>query len=73
MSKTRRFLHPAKENHKLDALLRRAVAAFDALSPEEKREHMRAQRKSWVIGEMLLENPEMTREEAARIYDEVTL
>lgn len=30
-----------------------------------------AQRKSWVVGEMMLKHPEMTREEAERIYDEV--
>jgi hypothetical protein len=30
-----------------------------------------AQKKSWVIGEMLLSNPTMSREEALRIYDEI--
>lgn len=45
------------------------MAKFDALSPEQKREHRRAQRKSWVVGEMLLEHPEMTREYAEKIYE----
>ncbi|MFC3206907.1 hypothetical protein [Aquamicrobium soli] len=30
-----------------------------------------AQRRSWVVGEMMLSHPEMSREEANRIYDEV--
>ena len=53
----------------LDALIKDAMAKFDALSPEQKREHRLAQRKSWVIGEMLLEHPEMTREYAETIYE----
>jgi len=36
-----------------------------------KEEHD-AQRRSWVVGEMMLEHPEMSHEEANRIYDEVT-
>lgn len=35
------------------------------------KEERAAQRKSWVIGEMMLEHPEMTRDEAAAIYDNV--
>lgn len=31
-----------------------------------------AQRRSWVVGDMMLEHPEMTRVEVERIYDEVT-
>lgn len=30
-----------------------------------------AQRKSWVIGEMMLEHPEMTREKAKAVYASV--
>jgi hypothetical protein len=55
----------------LDELLKKAIAAFDALTPEQQREHRRAQRRSWVIGEMLLEHPEMSREEAERLVDSV--
>jgi hypothetical protein len=60
---------PCPPRHELDALIKDAMAKFDALSPEQKREHRRSQRKSWVIGEMLLEHPEMTREYAEKIYE----
>jgi hypothetical protein len=30
-----------------------------------------AQRRSWVIGEMMLEHPEMSREQAEAIYNRV--
>lgn len=56
----------------LAVLVQRAAEAFAKLSPEEQKAHREAQRKSWVVGEMMLEHPEMTREEAARIYDEVS-
>ena len=36
------------------------------MSPEEQE----AQRQSWVIGEMMLEHPEMTRERALALYRE---
>ena len=55
----------------LKILVEQACARFNALSPEQQREEMRAQRKSWVIGEMLLEHPEMTREYAEQIYDKI--
>jgi hypothetical protein len=54
-------------------LLKRAVLAFAELSDDEKRAHMAAQRKSWVIGEIMSEHPEMTRSEAERIYHQVVL
>lgn len=55
----------------LAVLLKQAIDAFNALTPEQKREHMAAQRKSWVVGELMLSNPEMTRDEASAIYDRV--
>jgi hypothetical protein len=59
------------ERPELDRLLRESAIRFAAMSPEQKREQFRAQRRSWVIGEMMLEHPEMTREYVERIYDEV--
>jgi hypothetical protein len=50
-----------------DALIARARAAFAALTPEEQSAHLRAQRISWVIGELLLSNDGMTREKAAEL------
>lgn len=55
----------------LETLIRESVARFAALPPERQKEIRNAQRKSWVIGEMLLEHPEMTREEAERVWDKV--
>lgn len=66
---TRRTLYGCPERPELDALLRKAVAAFDAMTPEQQAEHRRAQRKSWVVGETMLEHPEMTREQAVALYD----
>lgn len=37
------------------------------------KEERDAQRKSWVIGEMMLEHPEMTREDAEYIYSKATM
>ena len=53
----------------LMALVRKAQERFDALSDEQKREHRSTQRRSWVIGELMLQNPSMTKEEAAECYD----
>lgn len=39
--------------------------------PPMTAEQREAQRRSWVIGEMLLEHEDMSREEAERLYDEV--
>jgi hypothetical protein len=61
----------SKSNPKLDALLRKSVAAYAAMPLEKRREMNRAQRKSWVVGEMMLKYPEMSREEAERLYNEV--
>ena len=49
-------------------LIQRAKAALDAMSPKEQRAHREAQRKSLVIGELLLEHPDMTREQAEELY-----
>ena len=49
----------------LEALLKKALG--HVMTKEE----LRAQRKSWVIGEMMLEHLDMSREEAERIYNEI--
>jgi membrane carboxypeptidase/penicillin-binding protein len=58
-------LPPSKPHPELDALL----AKVKDMPPMTK-EQIEAQRKSWVIGEMMLSNLGMTREEAERIYNE---
>ena len=60
---------PCPERPELTALLERAVAAFDALTPEQKREHRDAQRRSWVQGELMFEHPKMTADEANALID----
>ena len=35
-------------------------------------EERRAQRRSWVVSEMMLAHPTMTRDEVERLYEEVT-
>ena len=40
--------------------------------PPMTHEQIEAQRKSWVIGEMMLEHEDMSREEAEAIYSQVT-
>lgn len=60
-----------KDRPELDMLLREAAAMVAKMSPEQKREMHRAQRKSWVIGEMMIEHPDMTREQAEKIVNEV--
>lgn len=64
-------MKPLPERPELTELLRKSREIVDAMTPEQRREMHREQRKSWVIGEMMLEHPEMTREEAERIYNEV--
>ena len=73
-------LYPSQERPGLDRLIKEACARFDALSPEQQREHRRAQRKSqvasrksWVVGEMLLAHPDMSREHAEKLWDELGL
>jgi hypothetical protein len=69
----RSTLGPRVDRPELDRLLKEANAKFDALSPEQQREHRSAQQKSWVIGETMLAHPEMTREQAEALYESVIL
>ena len=41
-------------SEEFQTLVRRATAAFEALTPEQQEDHLRAQRESWVRGEMAL-------------------
>lgn len=64
---------PMRARHDLDELLIQAQKRFDAMTPEQKREMREAQRKSWVIGNFMLDHPEATREYAEEIYEKVVL
>ena len=50
------------ERPELDALIRESIAAYDAMTPEQKKEMHRQQRISWVYGNLALSNPSITRE-----------
>lgn len=69
---TARMSVPCPERPELAALIERTKQLWGTLSAPEKAELIQAQRRSWVIGEMLLEHPEMTREYAEWILDQVT-
>lgn len=56
---------PIATDPKLLALLEKAKGHVMTRAEKD------AQRESWVIGEMMLEHPEMTREQAKAIYDRV--
>lgn len=43
---------------KLDALVKRAMEAFNALSPEQQRAHRREQAISWAFGESMISSLE---------------
>lgn len=55
---------PASKRPTLDKLIESARN-----QPPMTAEEREAQRKSWVIGEMMIENPNMTREEAEKLYN----
>ena len=56
---------------KLNDLVRMACEAYDKLTPEQQAAHREAQRKSWVVGEMMIEHPELTKAEVEQIYEEI--
>lgn len=57
-------------NAELEGLIKRSLAAYEALPVPAKRAIREAQRRSWVIGEMMIHHPEMTRGHAEAIYDQ---
>lgn len=57
------------QNHDLDRLLRESAEAVKRMTLEQRQSMHEAQCKSWVIGELMLAHPEMSREEAERIYE----
>ena len=58
--------HPRPE---LGELVRQAVEKFEALTVDQKREHRAAQRRSWVRGELRMQYPDMTVDEANALID----
>lgn len=59
-------MHDPKPHPELDRLL-----ALARLLPPMTKEQIDEQRRSWVIGNMMLIHPEMTREDVIAIMDRV--
>lgn len=63
---------PELPNHPdLDRLLVEAQKRFDAMTPEQKKEMRAAQQKSWVVGNYMLDHPDVSRKDAEEIYEKV--
>lgn len=56
---------------KVDELLMEAAAAYRRLPIEARKKMLADQRKSWVIGDLMLRHPEMTKEKAEELYAKV--
>jgi hypothetical protein len=56
-------------NNQFERLTREAKAAYHSLTAEEQKTLRRAQKISWVHGEMRLAGHEISREEVAAILD----
>ena len=66
-------IKPGPDRSELAKVVRRSVEAYEAMSPEQRRESYEVQRRSWCVGESMLENLNMTREEANALYDRAIL
>ena len=55
-------------DEELKELLQRAKARYDSMTPDEKAYETLLQRRSWVVGEMMLEHADMTQEAAHALY-----
>lgn len=62
---THQLSRPSPTRPELAELLRKAKGYV--MTPAE----VAAQRKSWVVGETMLQHPDMTRDEAVKLYEEV--
>lgn len=60
---------PAPGRLDINEAIMQSAAAFKALTHEQQREIHAIQRKSWVLGELMLNHPNMSREEAEAIYE----
>ena len=60
---------PGPDRSALHALISKANEAFAKLSLAQQRAVREAQRKSWVVGELMIEHPEMTKAKAEEIYE----
>lgn len=56
---------------RIEAMLAEVKEKFNALTPEQRIEMQATQRRSWVIGNFMLDHPEATREEVEALYDKI--
>jgi hypothetical protein len=57
----------------IEKLCKEAATRFRGMSPEAQKKMRDAQRKSWVIGEIMIEHPDMTRAQAERLWNRLEL
>jgi adenylate cyclase len=62
---------PPRKDKELDDLIAKATAAYDALSPEEKRSHRREQAISWVYGQVKLSGTVISLAQVEEIVDDM--
>lgn len=62
-----------KQRPDIESLLAKAQNAWEAMTHEMKQEMRDAQRKSWVIGEFMIQHPSATRQHAEEIYEKVVI
>lgn len=60
-----------RDDPELDRLLVEAQKRWDAMTPEQRKKMMDAQRKSWVVGNMLLDHPNLSKPYVEEIYEKV--
>lgn len=60
-------MEPAPDRPELNELIKKSSAAYDALSPIDKVIHDYDQRLNWQVGELLIDNPDWTREQAVEL------
>lgn len=54
-------------NDRLRELIAKSKADVEAMSPEDRAAMFRAQRRSWIKGNLMLDNLDMTEEQAEAI------
>lgn len=67
---------PLTNDGKLDELVKKAMAAFNALTPEQKAAHRREQAISWAVGQSLMSrfehgHPDLSKEEETQLRQRV--
>jgi hypothetical protein len=62
---------PAPDRPDLEQLLILAQARWDAMTPKQQGLMRAASRKSWVVGELMIDRPHLEKAAAEEIYEKV--